>query len=78
MCIGIHCIKKSDRKEVFSHGNSRLKRKVDGQGDFIISMDTDWFNVGGCLTKKMEMHRDMRELLLEGNFKLDKEGINKI
>ena len=31
-----------------------------------------------ALTKEMEMHQDMRELLREGNFKLVNEGMNKV
>ena len=31
-----------------------------------------------ALTKEMVMHKDMKELLTEGNFELQDEGINKV
>ena len=31
-----------------------------------------------ALTKEMDMHKDMKEVLMEGNIELENEGINKV
>ena len=52
------------------------ERLMDGEIELYPWVPTGsmWANV---LTKEMEMHKDMQELLAEGNFSLENDVVNK-